>query len=176
MGLVRAETVKADDAPQEDPVRTLTTAIVTLALLGLAGSAYASGTRIISGDRNVYVNFQGGSPGFTFEVSKPGVVVGVLACHGPNVPVPSFDRGAVTTKRAGDGSVEFTVRVSPADLRGGHGRIGVEVGSSGTACTMNLLHGGIVTNFRPSGGVQQDGSDPGSWADTPFVVVVASKD
>jgi hypothetical protein len=157
-------------------VRTLTTAIVTFALLAAAGTAYASGTRIISGDRNVYVNFQAPSAGFTFDVERPGVMVGLLACRDTTAPLPVFDRGAVTTQRQRDGSVEFTVRVSPADLRGGDGHIRVEVASSGTdSCTMNLLHGGIVTNFRPSGGVQQDGSDPGSWADTPFVVVVASK-
>ena len=159
---------------REDPVRTLTTAIVTLGLLALATSAWGAGTRIISGDRNVYVNFQGASQGFTFEVARPGVVVGVLACHDAAAPTPRFDRGAVTTERRADGSVEFTVRMSPADVRSG-GPVEVKVAGNGDACTMNVLHGGLVTNFRSSGGARDD-SDTSSWADTPFVVVVASRD
>lgn len=158
-------------------MRTLTTAVVALTLVASASTVWASGARIISGDRNVYVNFAGDGQEFTFEVERPGVVVGVLACQRGQVPMPVFNRGAVKGERKGDGSIEFTVRVSAADLENGKGRIGVEVAGGDTnACTMNLLHGGIVTNFRPSGGVHEDGSDPGSWADTPFVVVVASKD
>jgi microcystin-dependent protein len=128
---------------------------------------------VIAGDQNVYVDFAGDAPEFAFDFSRSGVVVGTLQCEGALAPIPTFDHGTVVTERGADGSVTFTVHLSTSE-RAEDKTVGVSVLAQGAgACTMNLVHGGIVTNFHAKGAWE---SDAAKWANTPFVVVIVPND
>ena len=153
-------------------MKTTIVTVIAIASLVSAGSVWASGSRVIAGDQNVHVDFAGDAAEFAFDVTRAGVVVGTLSCDEAPAPVPQVADADMAVQRGADGAVTFTVKVAGARTNPAAMTMKFAATTAQT-CSMNLVHSGVVTNFRAAGNNAAAALGEARWADRPFVVVIA---